>query len=126
MTRRAVPEWIGKTPDTPIPARVRLRVFDKFDGICHWSTRKINVGDIWHVDHVLALCNGGENRESNLAPILAGNVHAKKTYEDVKQKARSDQIRKKHLGINKPKRPMPGSRASGLKKRLDGTVVPRN
>ncbi len=26
----------------------------------------------------------------------------------------------------KPKRPMPGSRASGLKKRLDGTVVPRN
>ena len=119
--RRAVPEWIGANPDTPIPARVRLRVFDRYDGICHWSTRKINAGDVWHVDHVKAICNGGENREGNLAPILAGNVHAKKTYEDVQEKARSDSIRMKHLGIKKtPSRPVPGSIASGWYKPVNG------
>ena len=126
MTRRAVPEWIGKTPDTPIPARVRLRVFDRYDGICHWSTRKINAGDVWHVDHVRAICNGGENRESNLAPILAGNVHAQKTYEAAQEKARSDSIRMKQLGIRKTTRPMPGSRDHWLKKPLNQNAIPRN
>ena len=38
---RAVPEWIGKTPDTKVPPRVRLRVFEKHDGTCHISGRKI-------------------------------------------------------------------------------------
>lgn len=38
---RALPEWIGKTPDTAIPARVRVRVFERFGGICQETGRKI-------------------------------------------------------------------------------------
>ena len=101
MTKRSVPEWIGKTPDSKIPPRVMLRVFDRYGGKCHWSGRKITPQDDWDCDHVLALANGGENRESNLAPILRGKPHKEKTALDVAEKSKTERIRKKHLGIEK-------------------------
>lgn len=122
MTRE-VPEWIGKTPDTPAPPRVRLRVFERHNGICYLSGRKIGAGDKWQLEHPQAIINGGENRESNLAPALV-EPHKAKTAEDVKQKAKNDRVRKHHLGIKKPSR-FACSRDSKFKKRVDGTVVPR-
>jgi 5-methylcytosine-specific restriction protein A len=99
---RELPEWIGKTPDTPAPPRVRQRVFDRHDGICYLSGRKIMPGDKWQLEHPQAIINGGENRESNLAPALV-DPHKVKTAEDVKQKAKNDRVRKKHLGITAPR-----------------------
>lgn len=125
MTGRSVEEWIGATPDAKIPPRVKLRVFEAHGGRCHLTGRKINPGDQWDCDHILALCNGGEHRESNLAPALR-EEHRKKTAEDVKMRAKADRVRKRHLGIYQPKRIMPGSKASPWKKRLDGTVVRRD
>jgi 5-methylcytosine-specific restriction endonuclease McrA len=125
MIGREPDEWIGSTPDAKIPDRVRLRVFERHGGICHISGRKIRAGECWECDHIIALCNGGEHRESNLAPALA-QPHRAKTAADVAERAKIDRIRKRHLGLTKPKgRPMPGSRASGIKKRMDGTVVRR-
>lgn len=98
MSGRAVAEWIGATPDTPVPPRVKLRVFEAFGGACYLSKRKIRAGDKWEIEHVLALINGGENRERNLAPALVA-PHAEKTAEDMAIKAKTDRIRKKHLGI---------------------------
>jgi 5-methylcytosine-specific restriction endonuclease McrA len=116
---RRVPEWIGATPDTRIPDRVRVRVFLAYNGTCHWSGRAIHPGDPWDVDHVIALANGGENRESNLAPILRSK-HPDKTRHDVRQKARDARVRKKHLGLSGARWPMPGSRKSGWYKPLHG------
>ena len=96
---RSVPEWIGKTDDSPIPPRVQLRVFDEYGGKDYITGQKIRAGDDWQCDHIIALCNGGENRESNLAPVLKKN-HTKKTAKDVAIKAKTDRIRKKHLGIH--------------------------
>ena len=98
MTGRSVPEWIGSTPDTPIPPRVRLRVFEAHGGVCYLSKRKIRAGEKWQADHVVALINGGENRESNLAPALA-DAHAVKTRADVAVKSKVARQRAKHLGI---------------------------
>lgn len=103
MIGRAVKEWIGKTPDSRPPPHVRLRIFDRYDGVCHWSGIKIRPGDHWDVDHVQALCNGGENRESNMAPILCGKPHKEKTAKDVAEKAAVYRKRSAHLGL-KPKR----------------------
>lgn len=126
MTRRSVPEWIGKTPDTPVPARVQLRVFDRYGGICQITGRKIMPGDVWECDHRLALCNGGLNRESNLQPAIP-EAHKDKTREDVKLKAKDDRKRMKHLGIKRPSRQiMDGSRDSKLRKPLHGNAVLRN
>ena len=120
---RAVEEWIGRTADTPAPPRVRLRVFERHHGICYLSGRKIMPGDKWQLEHPLALINGGENRESNLAPALV-EPHKIKTAADVKLKAKNDRVRKKHLGIKKPSK-FACSKASKWKKRIDGTVVLR-
>lgn len=95
--RRSVPEWIGATPDTPVPPRVKLRVFERHGGRCHISGRKIMAGDVWECDHVKAIRNGGENRETNLAPALK-DKHREKTDEDVDERVRIDRIRAKHLG----------------------------
>jgi 5-methylcytosine-specific restriction protein A len=126
---RTVDEWIGATPDTPIPPRVRLRVFEAHQGRCHISGRKITPADAWDCDHVVALVNwsgeGHGNRESNLAPALR-DKHREKTAADVAEKSMIRRKRAKHLGIKPKGRPIPGSKASGWRKRMDGTAERRN
>lgn len=99
---RSVPEWIGASPDAKVPPRVRLRIFEAHGGICHLSKRKITPADKWDLDHIVALANGGEHRESNLAPALR-DKHREKTAEDVAIKAKGAAVRARHLGIAKPK-----------------------
>lgn len=120
---RTPPEWIGKSDDAAIPPRVRVRVFDRHGGRCHLTGRRIRAGEAWDCDHVVALVNGGQHRESNLAPALKA-PHRAKTAADVAEKASVYRKRTKHLGIKKPSR-FPGSRDSKFKKRMDGTVVLR-
>lgn len=109
---RAVEEWIGKSDDTPIPPRVRLRVFETHNGVCYLSGRKIRAGEAWECDHIIALVNGGENRESNLAPALK-QAHREKTNADVALKAKIARVRAKHLGISKPKTRWPSRGVRG-------------
>lgn len=121
---RSIPEWIGKTDDSAIPPRVRLRVFEAHGGICALTGRKITPSDKWEVDHKTALINGGEHRESNLQPVLQA-AHREKTAVDVGLKAKADRVRKKHLGIHKPKATLPGSKASKFKRTIDGRTILR-
>jgi 5-methylcytosine-specific restriction enzyme A len=117
---RTVAEWIGKSDDDPVPPRVRVRVFLTFDGICGICTTKIRAKR-WTCDHKIALCNGGENRERNLWPIHEACDRAVKTPRDVAEKKVTNRVRMKHLGIKKRKRrPMPGSRDSGIKMKIGG------
>ena len=60
-----------------------LRIFQKSDGNCHWC----GVGLVWeptgsdippnlfHVDHLLAICDGGDNSEINLVAACAKCNH---------------------------------------------------
>jgi 5-methylcytosine-specific restriction protein A len=120
---RSVPEWIGKTDDTPVPPRVRLRVFEKYEGRCYLSGKIIRPGDKWHIEHIQAIANGGQNREGNLAPALVA-PHKDKTRADRRLQARSARIRKRNLGIRKPSR-FPFSRDSKWKRKVNGEVVER-
>ena len=113
---REVAEWIGKNDDSPIPARVRLRVFNRHNGVCYLSGRKIRAGEKWELEHVLALFLGGEHRESNLAPALV-KPHKVKTKSDRRTKAKNDRVRKRHLGIRGRRRTIPG-------RKFDGTPIP--
>lgn len=116
---RSTPEWIGKTDDTPVPPRVKLRVFETHGGICAETGVKIRGGDIWDCDHEIALINGGENRESNLRPVLR-TAHREKTKADVAIKVKNDRVRKKALGLHKPKHKIPGSKGTGIRKPING------
>ena len=124
MTGRSTPEWVGKTPDQKVPPRVKLRVFDRHNGVCHITGRKIRPGEAWDLEHIIALCNGGEHRESNMAPALT-KAHKTKTAEDVKEKAAIAKTRKAILGIKSEGKPFPGSKRDKFKKKIDGTVILR-
>ena len=121
---RTVDEWIGKTDDSKVPPRVRVRVFEAHNGRCYISGRVIRAGDRWDLDHILAIALGGKNRESNLAPVLSDS-HRAKTKEDVKVKSKIAAIKKKHLGLSKSKTPMPGGKSSKWKRKIGGGIVPR-
>ena len=121
---RDVPHWYGKRNE-PVPVRVRIRVFERFDGVCQCGCGIKIAGKPWQCDHVVALINYGLNAESNLQPILA-SCHKTKTREDVAVKSKTARVKALNIGIKKAKRPMPGSRASNLKKCLDGRVVRRD
>lgn len=123
---RSVEEWIGKNDDTPIPPRVRLRVFERFGGVCQCGCGlKISTGQAWDADHEIPLCNGGSNRESNLRPLLRAH-HKAKTNEDVETKSKLYRVRAAHAGVKRrSSRPIPGSKASGIRKRMNGTVEKR-
>lgn len=113
---RSVKEWIAKHDNDPIPPRVRLRVFERYSGRCYLSDRSIRAGEPWDCDHIVALVNGGEHRESNLAPVLK-DPHRAKTAEDVKEKAIVAKKRKTFLGISAKKKKKMGYR------KFNGQVV---
>jgi len=122
---RKVSEWIGTNDDQAIPARVKLRVFQRHGGECAICTLHIRGALLPAYDHIVALINGGENRESNVQ-LLCVPCHKIKTGADVAEKSKVARVRAKHLGIKTPKRnPMPGSKASGFRKRMDGRVERR-
>ena len=103
---RKVKEWIGKTPDSRPPQAVRVRVFDRFKGVCHITGRKIGVKDKWQCDHVKRLADGGENRERNLAPALQeSDAHVAKTAKENSEGAKATRARAKHIGAeDEPKK----------------------
>ena len=112
---REVDEWIGRTDDTPPPARVKARVW-KLNPNCvkcglptNDSTRKPQF------DHIVALVNGGENREANIQILCAG-CHRVKTWNDVAVKSSTARRLKRRLGLQK-RRTIPG-------RRFDGTPIP--
>lgn len=101
---RSLPEWIGKTPDSAVPPRVRVRIFDRYDGRCQCGcNRKIMAGEKWECEDTIALINGGQRRESNLKPWLAEH-HKHKTAADVAEKSRVYRKRAKHIGVTGPRK----------------------
>lgn len=111
---RSVKEWVGKTDNAKVPGYVRLRVFEAFKGTCYLSSRKIMPGDKWELEHKIALCNGGEHRESNMAPALVA-PHKLKTKQDRATKSKNDTVRKKHIGVRK-------DRSITRWRRFDGSI----
>lgn len=123
---RSVSEWRGKTDDEPVPPRVRLRVLYRFDLRCAKCTRFIRPAERWTCDHAKALINGGENREKNLQPLCC-NCDPIKTAHDIAEKSATYGSRLRHHGIKRQtSRPLPGTKASGWRKKFDGTVERRS
>ncbi len=109
---RAVPEWVATHDDQAIPPRVRLRVFMRFKGRCPKCTRALVPGK-WDCDHIKALANGGEHRETNLQPLCVSPCHTAKTKDDRLAKAKSDRRQMNAAGIKKRRRTIPGRRFNG-------------
>lgn len=124
---RSLPEWIGKTDDTPAPTRVKARVVARQNGKCACGCgQKLGLaGERIDFDHETAIILGGENREGNLRAIRYP-CHKPKTKQDVAQKSIEARKRNKNLGLAKPKATLPGSRGSKWKRKVSGEVVRRD
>lgn len=104
---RSTPEWIGKTDETAAPSRVKARIVLAQEGVCACGCgMKLGAaGEGIEFDHIIALINGGENREANLR-ALRRPCHAIKTRADVAEKAKVARVRAKHLGLGPKRRKM--------------------
>lgn len=120
-TRRSVPEWVGATPDSKVPDHVRQRIFMRHGRVCHIAKRKIRGGEPWELEHVVALRDGGQNRESNLAPALK-DKHREKTSAEAAARAKTDATFAKHYGTRNKR----SSLSHPTKRRtMSGQVVER-
>lgn len=122
MTRSVEP-WVGRDDDAVPPPRVRARVFLAKDGRCHKCHRKIQPGETWTLEHLIAIVNGGRNAEDNLDVTCDWCLPAKNA-ADAAIKKKSASVRAKHLGL-KPKTGFSTNRSGKWKRKMDGTVVRR-
>ncbi len=99
---------------------VKLAAWDRAGGRCECGCRrKLYPGDIEY-DHRITCEQGGDNSLENCV-VLSKACHGMKTHKvDAPAAAKSRSVRAKHIGAHKPKRPMPGSKASGWYKPLFG------
>lgn len=122
---RSTPEWIGRTDDAMPPRSVFDRLWDKQDGKDAITGLPFTSKDRIVRDHIVPLADGGENRESNLQ-LITVETHKVKTGAEATERGKTRRIHERARGYErKSSRPMPGSRASGLRKRMDGTVERR-
>jgi 5-methylcytosine-specific restriction endonuclease McrA len=107
-----------------ITPKRRAEIFRDAGGVCHLCSRKIAPGESWEVEHPKAIGLGGADDASNWRPAHV-DCHAGKTRHDVKIMRKADRQSKAHAGVKKTRNPMPGSRKSRFKRRMDGTVEQR-
>jgi 5-methylcytosine-specific restriction protein A len=102
------------------PAKVRLAAYERAGGHCEVCTAKLYPGK-FRYDHRIPDALGGEPALENCV-VQCVACDAPKTAADQTTIAKSKRIRAKHAGIRKTTRPLPGSRASGIRKRMSGQV----
>lgn len=97
----------------------------KFFMTCHICDREFDCSiSTWEAEHLVPWALGGKDAPDNLAPVH-WECHKPKTQNDVREIAKGKRVMGKRLGIKRSKSPMLGSKRSGWRKRMDGTVERR-
>jgi 5-methylcytosine-specific restriction endonuclease McrA len=102
-------------------AKIKAEAAIRANGYCERCTCKLMAGHI-EFDHVIPLAVGGESNLANCACVCT-NCHKGKTRRDQADIGKARRRERKHIGIRKAQcRPMPGTKRSGIRKRMNGTV----
>lgn len=121
-------EDVGTTKRKAMTPRMRLKVWEAHKGICALCGGKIDgVRERWIVEHITPLALGGQDTEANMGPAHEACA-LKKTFGrtgDIAKAAKAKRAKTKHLGIKKSKNPLPGSKGSKWKRKMDGSIVER-
>ena len=105
--------------------RTKLSEWEAAGGKCRKCGHKIKVGERRVFDHACPDGLGGSNEGEN-CQLLCSSCNKAKTASDVSQIRKADRQKAAFVGAKTRKgRPMPGTVASGLKKKFDGTVERR-
>jgi 5-methylcytosine-specific restriction protein A len=105
MTARAVPEWVGKRPESMPPRTVYDRLYDKQGGKDAITGVPFTSKDKIVRDHIAPLIDGGANTESNLQ-LVTEHTHKLKTAREAMERGKERSVRAKHRGYvtGQPKR----------------------
>jgi len=75
----------------------RVRIFDLHKGACHICGHKIQVGEAWDMEHVIAWELTRDDSDDNVRPAHK-SCHKIKTADDVKAIRKADRVRAKFIG----------------------------
>ena len=104
MTARAVPEWVGRRPESMPPASVFDRLWDKQDGKDAITGLPFTSKDKVVRDHIIPLKDGGLNVESNLQ-LITEETHKRKTGQEATERGAERRLHERHRGyVRKPSR----------------------
>ena len=112
-------------PRRSISTRERLRLFQLHGGICHLCGGRIQVGEAWEVSHDTPLELLGADDDANRKPAHKKCHRDHTAAVDLPNIARAKRREAKHIGAKRSSRPMPGSKASGWRKPMNGPPVRR-
>jgi 5-methylcytosine-specific restriction enzyme A len=104
------------------PVRIKLAAFQRCGGYCEACDAKLFPGR-YAFDHRNPDALTGTPILENCA-VLCRPCHADKTAMDMASIAKAKRRQAKHLGIKRAPKgpPLPGTRASGIRKRMSGAV----
>lgn len=106
------------------PTKVRVAAFQRSGGLCETCSGRLYVGKITY-DHILPDWLGGEPTLAN-CQVLCSACDKVKTRADVGRIAKTKRVEARHTGAKAPSRnPLPGSRRSPWRKKINGEVVAR-
>lgn len=117
-------EWIGRSPNTPVPPRVQLRVLLRQSRLCAITGLPKGKGQEFQCDHIIRLKDGGENREVNLQMILV-DAHKVKSAGERKSGKKVTSLQMKSFGINRQTVGQRRTLQSKFKRKISGEVVLR-
>lgn len=122
-------EDVGTTPRRPLTPTQRLKLFEAFQGRCVLCDRKIEAGEPWIDEHLRALGLGGTNAMDNRGPAhkVCADLKTHGQDGDIARIAKAKRQKMRHIGVKTRKGPpIPGSKDSPWKRKMDGTLVRRN
>ncbi len=105
----------------------KARAFLRANGCCEEPGCGVKIMGVTKAeyDHITPCGLGGGNSLEN-CKVLCVPCHKGKTRIDKGMMAKADRARKRHTGTKKPHgRPIPGSKRSGVRKRMNGDVEKR-
>ena len=98
------------------------RIFVAADGICCVCGCRIRDGEDWEIEHPDELADGGSDDDADLRPVHL-RCHRPKTAKARAVRAKRNRIiTAGYVGKPRKSRPLPGTRASGLRRRMNGNV----
>lgn len=103
---------------------VKAKAFARAGGRCQHCDAKLLPGQ-WHADHIVPHGLGGAGDLDNCCCLCIGCHRVKTGSRDIPAMAKVKRIRAKLQGLKKPKSPIPGSRSTRWKKKLNGRTERR-
>jgi 5-methylcytosine-specific restriction endonuclease McrA len=106
-------------PRKTLTPQQKAKLFHERGGRCHRCRRKLRSGDIWSVEHMFALENGGSNDRDNL-DITCSWCKPKKDAADHATAAKSRHVATKHAVPSRERKSKRGFRGG---RKFNGEVV---